>query len=279
MVNDQLLNLLVIDEAACKHDALCVRECPANIIRLEGEARLPAIKPGADRSCLRCGHCVAVCPHGALSHVDIPVEACPRIDKKLVIGKEQAVQFLRSRRSARVFQDKAVEREKIQQLIELARYAPTGSNSQLVEWIVYTDRAQLDAFSKLVVAWMRDMAGKNPKGVPPYIPMLISAWEKGYDVVLRQAPSVVLAMAPDVDRNGLVHCTLALSYLDLAAPKWGLATCWAGLLQGALMASPVLKERMGIPEKFSFHYPMMIGYNSATYYRLPERKPPKINWK
>ena len=272
-------NLLVIDESVCKHDALCVHECPANIIQLEGEKHLPAIKPGTDKICLRCGHCVAVCPHGALSHIDVPLAACPPIDKKRIIGKEEAVQFLRSRRSARVFQDKDVEKDKLQQLIELARYAPTGSNLQLVEWIVYTDRSLLGIFSEMAVEWMRNVLKKNPKNAPPYIPMLISSWEKGHDVVLRKAPSLILAMAPDFDRNGLVNCTLALSYLELAAPKWGLSTCWAGLLQGALMAWPPLKELMGIPKNFSFHYPMMIGYNAAKYYRLPERKKPKITWK
>ena len=32
----------------------------------------------------------------------------------------------------------------------------------------------------------------------------------------------------------MVDVTLALSYFDLTAPKLGLGTCWAGIVEGAL---------------------------------------------
>jgi hypothetical protein len=51
------------------------------------------------------------------------------------------------------------------------------------------------------------------------------------------------------------------------------------LLQGALLSDPSLKEALGLPENHPHHYPMMVGYPKAKYFRLPERKPPKITWK
>ena len=85
-------------------------------------------------------------------------------------------------------------------------------------------------------------------------------------------------MAPAGARNGMVDLTLALCYLELTAPGYGLGTCWAGLLQGALMSIPELREQVGIPANYPFHYPMMIGYAKSRYYRLPERKAPRIEW-
>jgi nitroreductase len=76
----------------------------------------------------------------------------------------------------------------------------------------------------------------------------------------------------------MVDLTLALSYLDLMAPTMGLGTCWAGLLQGALLSSPDLKQKLGLPAEYPYHYPMMLGYPRFQYHRLPERKPPKITW-
>jgi len=67
--------------------------------------------------------------------------------------------------------------------------------------------------------------------------------------------------------------------MELAAPSLGLGTCWAGLLQGALLSNKPLKSAVGIPEAFPHHYPMMIGYSKARYCRLHERKKPKIMWK
>jgi nitroreductase len=73
-----------------------------------------------------------------------------------------------------------------------------------------------------------------------------------------------------------IDLTLALCYLGLAAPVLGLGTCWAGLLQRALLSSPSLKETLGVPAEHPHHYPMMLGYPKLKYYRLPEGKPPKI---
>ena len=84
-----------------------------------------------------------------------------------MIDEAKAVQFLRSRRSIRLFKDKPVEKEKIQGLIEIARYAPTAGNSQLVEWLVFSDRNTVKEFAKLaaVRAWPPLLSGRNMNGV------------------------------------------------------------------------------------------------------------------
>ncbi len=274
------MGLINIDESKCKRDGLCVADCPTTIIHLKDPDGYPELVPGGDQMCLRCGHCVAVCPHGALSHAEVPLEACPPIRKEASITYEQAVQFLRTRRSIRFFKDKPIEKDKFQQLIETARYAPTASNAQLVEWVVVSDRDQIRALAEETIGWMRQVLEKDPQPASaPYIPMIVAAWDFGIDAVLRGAPGLVVAAAPKTDPNGMVDLTLALSYLELAAPSLGLGTCWAGLLQGALFSHPPLKKEVGIPEGFPHHYPMMVGYPKARYYRLPERKPPKITWK
>ena len=121
---------------------------------------------------------------------------------------------------------------------------------------------------------------QNPESVVmPYFPMLVSAGEAGVDTVLRSAPCLAAAMAPGPAPNRMVDLTLSLSYLESAAPQYGLGTCWAGLLQGAMLASPSLKQAVGIPRDYPFHYPIMIGYVNVRYYRLPERQAPKIHWR
>jgi nitroreductase/NAD-dependent dihydropyrimidine dehydrogenase PreA subunit len=273
------MSLLNIDQKKCKQDDLCAAECPMGIIRFTGKGSYPEILSESEPMCIRCGHCVAVCPHGALDHAEVPLSACTVIDKALDISPVQAEQFLRSRRSVRRFKDKPVEQPVLQRLIEIACYAPTASNSQLVEWLVINNPKQLYAIAGQVIDWMRSML-KDPKSVVmPYYPLLVSAWEAGIDTVLRSVPCLVVAMAPGPAPNRMVDLTLALGYLELAAPQYGLGTCWAGMLQGAMLASPSLKQAVGIPLDFPFHYPMMIGYANVRYYRLPERQAPKIHWR
>jgi nitroreductase/NAD-dependent dihydropyrimidine dehydrogenase PreA subunit len=271
------MGLLIIDTSKCKRDGLCVRECPAAIIQLPNDQDLPGIIPGG--ICLDCGHCVAVCPHGALSHERIPIEDSPLIREDLRIGEEQAIQFLRSRRSIRSFMDKPVEKEKIEKLIEVSRYAPTGGNSQMVEWLVLTDKKRIREVAALTIDWLRQLV-KDPNVIAasPYLPRAVAAWDAGNDSVLRGAPVLVIASAPKEAMNGMVDLTLALSYLDLLAPAMGLGTCWAGLLQGSLIYSPSIKRVVGIPDSHPHHYPVMLGYPGVKYFRLPERRKPKITF-
>ena len=270
------MGLLKIDASKCKRDGFCVRDCAARIIQLKLDA-LPETIPGG--VCLECGHCVAVCPHGALSHEHIPIEDSPLIREELRINEAQAAQFLRSRRSVRHFLDKSVEKERIEKLIRGASYAPTGANTQMVEWVVLTGKARIKEVAAMTVDWLRQLV-KDPRvmAASPYLATVIAAWDAGFDSVLRDAPALVVASAPKEAMNGMVDLTLALSYLDLLAPAMGLGTCWAGLLQGALIASLPVKLAVGIPESHPHHYPMMLGYPDVKFYRLPERRTPKITF-
>lgn len=273
------MSLITIDPEKCKRDSICVRECPTAIIKLKDKESVPQIVKGGEDFCLRCGHCVVVCPHGALDHKDVPLAACPPIEKELKVTPEQSVQFLRSRRSVRFFKDKPVEKEALQQLIEVTRYAPTGSNSQLVQYTVFTDKEKIHELAGLTVDWMKHIQEKFP-GEPTvaYMPMIIGAWKMGFDSVMRGAPGLIVASAPKEYPNGLVDVTIALTYLELAATSMGLGTCWAGLLQGAMLSWGPLKEAIGLPDGHAHHYPMMIGYAKPKYFRLPERKQPIIHY-
>ena len=274
------MGFLRIDESRCKKDGLCASECPVAIIRQKDDESLPELVPGGERVCLLCGHCVAVCPHDALSHEKIPIDACPPIDKNLSITEEQAIQFLRSRRSVRFFKEKPVEKETLQKLIEIARYAPTGGNSQLVEWTAFTDRDKIRELAGLTVDGLKYMQENDPAAAKmPYIPLIIAAWELGMDAVLRDAPALVIASAPADAISGMVDVSLAMCYLELAAQNMGIGTCWAGLLHGGLLAWQPLQEAVGLPEGHVHQYAMMLGYARPKYYRLPERKKPKIHWK
>lgn len=269
------MGLLIVDQSKCKKDGICVQECPTAVIRFRKQDGFPEIPEGG--VCLACGHCIAVCPHDALDHQWVPVADSPAIRADSVINEQQAVQFLRSRRSVRRFQNKPVEQQEIKRLIEVARYAPTAGNSQLVEWLVVTDKSQIQKVAAQTIDWIRQVI-KDPKATAaaPYFPMIVVAWDLGFDSVLRNAPAVVIASAPKEAMNGMVDLTLALSYFELMAPATGLGTCWAGLLQGAMLNSPAIKAVVGIPENHPHHYPMMLGYPDVKYRRLPERKAPKI---
>ena len=274
------MTLIRIDETICKKDGFCVQECPVAILKQKDKDSFPVMVNGGEAFCIACGHCVAVCSHGAFSHVNVPLEACPSIEKEKIISSDQAIQFLRSRRSIRRYKSKTLAKETIQQLIEIARYAPTGSNAQPLEWTVFTKKEDLRKISELTVEWIRKaMNSPAAKDMPAYFSTIVAGWDFGLDVILRDAPALVIASAPGETGRNMVDPSIALTYLDLAASSMGLGACWAGLVQMALLYSKSAREFVSLPLNHNNHYPMMMGYPKFRYHHLPERKVPVIHWR
>ena len=80
------MTFLTIDENKCKQDGICAAECPRQIITQEDEASFPQVAEADEAYCMACGHCVAVCPHGALSVTGVDIEDCPEIKKNLILS-------------------------------------------------------------------------------------------------------------------------------------------------------------------------------------------------
>ena len=272
------MSILKVDKEKCKKDGICKKECPWDIIHLDTDDGYPALVEGGAELCITCGHCVAACPHDAMSHQDVPIDASPLIQKELSVGIDQVEQFLRSRRSIRAFKDKPVEKETVQHLIEIARYAPTGENAQAINWMVYTDPAEIKKLSEMAIDWMRHMLDKEPEKSKDYMAdLFVEAWDAGYDEVLFNAPCLVIAQAEDEAITAQQDCDIALTYFELAAKAMGLGTCWNGILAMAVQDWKPLKEAMELSN--NYFYPMVLGYPKLKYRRLPERKKPNIIWK
>lgn len=274
------MSLFAVDPEKCSRDGICVAECPIKIIALEGGDAVPAPVPGAEALCIDCGHCVAVCPQGALSHRSMHPDQCLEVKKEWLLSAEQTEHFLRSRRSIRNFKQKPVDKNTITRLIETARYAPTGHNSQNVSWHVVYDTEELKRLIGLVVDWMRYMMEDQPQMAQMlHMDLVVAAWEAGVDTVCREAPHVVIAHGHETDRMAQTSCTIAMTYLELAAPSLGLGCCWAGFFNVAAMNWPPLMEALNLPEGHISCGAMMIGYPKYQYHRMPLRKTPRITWR
>ena len=144
------MDILEVNQKTCRQDGICADTCPLGLIDFPKNG-YPQPNTEAEERCLRCGHCVAVCPTGSLTHRDMPVEQCPPAQDSLKIDAEHFEHFLRSRRSIRAYKNKPVPRDVITRLIEIARYGPTGGNSQNVEWLVLDDREKLSRLTEILV--------------------------------------------------------------------------------------------------------------------------------
>lgn len=263
--------LISVDRSKCKRDGICMAECPFALIMESEDGGFPVARRAAPRICINCGHCLAVCPHGALTFKGQGPESCLPLDRKLGPSPEAAAQLLRSRRSIRTYKDKPVPREVLEELLDISRWAPSAKNAQPTKWLVIESAAEMKRLIDLTVEWLRETNA---------FPGVVSAWEQeGRDLVLRAAPHLIIAHASDKALKPEIDCTIALTYLDLAAHGLGLGTCWAGIFLGAAFNHQPLIEALALPANHRAHGALMLGYPKYRYPRIPQRNPAEIIWR
>jgi nitroreductase len=245
----------------------------------EGDS-LPTLIAGVEELCINCGHCVAVCPSGALALHTMKPEDCPQIRDELLINLEQAEQFLRSRRSIRNYKDRSVERDKLNKLIQVSGYAPSASNARPVHFLVIENKTEIRRLSGLVVDWMRMTIKESPAlAKTSHFDRVVSLWDGGKDPICRNAPHLIIAHATESSRMVQVDCILALAYAELIAPLLGLGATWAGYMMNATIFYPPLVEALDLPKGHKCFGVMMVGYPKLKFVRMPLRNPPAVAWR
>jgi len=298
------MGLITVDAEKCTHCGNCLEECPFRLLEMKTKDSLPAPREievrSAEQRCINCGHCMAVCPVGALtlhgsSHglVASPgpqhPEDCVQIRPELNVSKEQMAQLLMGRRTHRAYKDTEIPRETIEEIIHVARYGPSGHNSQLPQWLVVSDREEIRRLGQAVIDFMKANKEFNPELPFPWdyygtdSDLLVDLWEKGEDSIFRGAPHLVILYGPGFFTDYFIareQSTIRQVYLELSAIPYGIRTVWNGFLTAATMMHPPAREAVGrlIPEGCDLYDSMSIGYPKNTYQRIPLRNEPIIKW-
>lgn len=267
--------LFTIDHEKCTRDGMCVADCPAGIITMT--ERGPEPVAGARQMCINCGHCVAVCPHGALELATMPLEQCPPLRDGWHLEPERMEPLLKGRRSVRSYRQEPVPREVLAKVIDMARFAPSAGNAQVLQWTVIYDSREVRRIAGAVIGWLREVAQTPPMA---WARALVTDWESGRDPICRSAPHLILVHAPAeqaqmADADGAI----ALTFAELAAVSYRLGTCWAGFVMMAAARSEAVSAALCLPAGHKLLGAMMIGYPKVKYHRIPLRDEPKLTWR
>jgi nitroreductase/NAD-dependent dihydropyrimidine dehydrogenase PreA subunit len=262
------MHTIAIDPAACKKDGICIDECPTRILE-EGPDRVPRVRKGALAACLGCGHCLAVCPGGAVTLDSIGPEACEPLNKADAPAPEQVRRLFRSRRSIRTYKPDPLAKNDVAELLDLARWAPSAKNGEPVRWAAVLDPDTVRELASMVIEWMRGKDDFEP---------LVRAFDAGRDLIHRGAPCLLVAHA---DKRGIKpaeDCAIAVTTVEAAAPAYGLGACWAGyFMTVANLHRPIL-ERLGLPREHRVYGALMLGRPKYRYLRVPPRAEAKVRW-
>jgi len=153
---------------------------------------------------------------------------------------------IRARRSVRSYEDREVEEDKLRQVLEAGRLAPSANNRQHWKFVVVRD--------------------------PELRRKLIGA-AKGQSFV-GEAPVVIVACATSSDHimpcghpSHLVDVAIAIDHMALAARELGLGTCWVGAFD-----QDAVKKILGVPKSAVVVELLPLGYPTAWPSTTP-RKP------
>ena len=269
--------VVIVDGDLCTRCGICATICPANIVESGDEKKPPKVSDEKAGLCFNCGHCEAFCPSQALILNIRPDERVKLPHGAGTISAEDIGYYLQKRRSVRHFTDEPVSKDDILKILDIARYAPSGGNGQPIQWLVVHDRERVNKIAGITMEYMKSLVNTDHP-LKGYLPVLISAWDRGMDIICRGAPHLLFAVIPEGNPIAPVDAIIALTHFDVAAPAFGVGTCWAGFVAMAATTYEPLQKKLGIPAGRKSAYVMMFGYPKYKIYGIPRRKPLEVTW-
>ncbi len=255
-----------IDENKCTTCGLCAQDCPVGIIEM---TPTPCINEEKESQCLKCQHCLAICPTAALSILG-------KDPKNSLSAKgefptyESMTRLIKTRRSVRKYVPENLAPELIDELLETSACAPTGHNSNTVHFSLIDNREDLAKFRDKVYEAIKKAA--DAETLSPKLKFLHSfqkVWEKHQvDIIFRDAPHLLIASAPKSSSSPVADSIISLSYFELLANSHQIGTLWNGLLYWVLNdVDPSLTALLNIPENYTLGYALVFGKPTVKYSR------------
>lgn len=150
--------------------------------------------------------------------------------------------LIKKRRSIRQFKDKAVEKEKIDLLIEAALRSPSSRSLNPWEFIVITDKSTL-----------YELSCSKPHGAS----------------FLKNA-ALGIAIIADFEKSDtwIEDSSIASTYIQLAAESIGLKSCWIQIrkrfYKDDITAEKRVAQILDVPENYRVESIIAIGYPDET---------------
>ncbi len=282
-----------INLETCDKEGLCVQVCWEFVFEQADQDSFPVV--AHPEKCIFCGHCIAVCPSGAITIHEMDMANFGQHTAEMDIEAGRLLDFLRMRRSVRNYKKRIVPRELVEKLVEAARYAPTGGNAQSLAYTIVDKEETFESLALLLleivknkVALCRDekaLAALSPEEADglreelPYFELTVSEFEEGIDPFFYRAPVVVVVHAdPSLTACPTEDATLGTYQMMLMAHSLGLGTCYIHYLYEYADESPGVREILDVPAGNKVLMAFTLGYPAIPFRRFIDRFMPEVNW-
>ncbi len=288
-----------IDYNKCDGCGQCTDVCKEFSFTIVNQKVVRAEKSFSD--CVACGHCMMACPLGVIAVEGrslSPVQMFELPDKSGVTSYKSFLTLLQHRRSTRDFKDKAVEVEKVNQILEAAQTAPMCIPPSGVHVMVLENKQSVHNFAvdfsnyltairwkssnwylAFTLPFLRKNRNFHLQGlIQPVFNSYIDNMKKGVNRINYDAP---LAMyfygSPDSDPSDAI---IAATYAMLAGESLGLGTCIIGGIHPYIQKGKkarLFREKQGIKHSSREGLFVVFGYTDVVYNKGVKRSFAEIN--
>lgn len=140
-----------------------------------------------------------------------------------------SLEILKQRHSVRKYQNRPVEREKLEAIVDAARFAPTARNEQPWEFVIVTDPERCTQLGGLT----------------------------DYGRFISEAPACIAVFCRDT-KYYLEDGSAAATYILLAATALGLGSCWVAGDKKAYAEQ--VRDFLGVPDGYKLVALVPIGH-------------------
>ena len=167
----------------------------------------------------------------------------------------EVIRTILSRRSTRLFKEDPLKDEELEQILEAAKYAPSGANQQPWNFTVVSNKELINEIgleSKNVAKqseneYLREL-GNNDKFKPFY-----------------EAPIVIFISGDTRALASKEDCVLASQNIMLAAESLGVGSVYLGFPNFAFAGNrrEEFLKKLGIPENYEIYLSISLGYKKV----------------
>lgn len=151
------------------------------------------------------------------------------------------LKFIKTRRSVRLYDEKQITKEMLEEIIDCARLAPSARNKQPWEFIVITKKSVLEKIAEIAT----------------------------YGKFIKNAAACIIVCGDHENHHLVEDGSAATENILLAASALGIGGCWVAGWQKAYCRE--IKELLGIPEEKDIVSILPLGYPKMEVPAPPKR--------
>ncbi len=276
--------MIKIDATKCKACGSCIKVCHEYCLHLVNDTLI------IDYAyCSTCTQCIAICPQQALTWDNVQPQP---FDKSLYPRSTQLEELLKERRTIRDFTNKKIEKPLLEEIVNMAIYAPTHNfNFRAViiddEDILETADSLILRFSALLYKWIYKLKvmGFLMKLFAPDMKQEFLKAKPKLEIALKRnrafktmPAAMILIVGHKRLPLSLESAQYALYNMDLYAQSKGLACRNLVGNQMILNRSRKFRKMIGLDKKEKIFGTILMGYPAIKFRNKVAGKNFNIQW-